>query len=160
MPAPIDGRSLRPLVERTRPERDDAVVFGEYHGYRAPCDMYMAIKGNYKYCHYLTEQDELYDLEADPDEMHNLADDPAWATVACALMAEIRSRVDIERTAETIAMQNDQRDLVCDAYEASDAFKRMQHERHAAFRAALDEPWWDGGDYLYAHDPGQKSKAK
>jgi choline-sulfatase len=159
IPAPTDGKSLRPLIEQTRPERDDAVVFSEYHGYRAPCDMYMVVKGKYKYCHYLTEQDELYDLASDPDEVHNLADDSAYAAIASELMAEIHSRVDIEHTAETIAEQNDQRDLVCEAYEASDTFKRMQRERHEAFRAALNEPWWDGGEYLYAEVPSKPSKS-
>ena len=40
---------------------------------------------NYKYVRRLYEQDELYDLRADPGELHNRVDDPALAEILASL---------------------------------------------------------------------------
>ena len=41
----------------------------------------MCRTADYKYVRRLYEQDELYDLRADPGELHNRIDDPALAGV-------------------------------------------------------------------------------
>ena len=43
----------------------------------------------YKYVYYPYDQDELYDEEADPWEMNNLAEDPA----AAPILAEMKARM-------------------------------------------------------------------
>jgi arylsulfatase A-like enzyme len=45
----------------------------------------MCRTANYKYVRRLYEQDELYDLRADPGELHNRIADPALADVLAAL---------------------------------------------------------------------------
>ncbi|MCK5844243.1 MAG: sulfatase-like hydrolase/transferase, partial [Victivallales bacterium] len=73
---PLDGQSLLPLLQCAKRPVEERVVFSEYHGYRSVSDIYMMVKGDYKYCHYLLEPGELYNLKDDPREQHNLIDDP------------------------------------------------------------------------------------
>ena len=71
--ADLDGRSLVPLIcgDPTPSHWPDHVVaqtFGTHFAYEAR----MIVSGRFKYVFHLADVDELYDLEADPWEMHNL----------------------------------------------------------------------------------------
>jgi N-acetylglucosamine-6-sulfatase len=82
----IQGRSLLPLLAGTAAGWRDAVLV-EFYTYENPfphlLDMdYRAVRtSRYKYVHWVQhpDDDELYDLEQDPRELRNLADDPALA---------------------------------------------------------------------------------
>jgi choline-sulfatase len=52
----------------------DRVVFSEYHGHGAPGSSYMIRKGNWKYMHYTDAPCQLFDLSADPNELHSVAE--------------------------------------------------------------------------------------
>ena len=52
-------------------------------------DAKMVRTDRYKYCYYVGNGAELYDLKNDPDEMHNLADDPDYADV----VREMKGRI-------------------------------------------------------------------
>jgi choline-sulfatase len=54
----------------------------------------MLRKGRYKYIHYVEYAPELFDLEADPEEEHDLAADSRYAAVRSELEAELRARLD------------------------------------------------------------------
>jgi len=73
LPAPtgLDGGSLIPLMrEPSRPA--PGPVFAEYAlGTRNA--RYMIRDGDWKYCHYVNDAAELYNLRDDPQEMNNLA---------------------------------------------------------------------------------------
>jgi choline-sulfatase len=47
-------------------------VFSEYHGHGTRASAYMIRRGRWKYIHYVAAPDQLFDLEADPDELHDL----------------------------------------------------------------------------------------
>jgi choline-sulfatase len=144
---PVDGVSLAPLLRDEHAETGGAPVFSEYHGYLSPSDMYMIIKGDHKYCHYLQEPGELYNLAQDPAEEHNLVDDPACEAIRADLEAEIRQRVDIDRLADRIREYNLQRAAITGAMTASEAMQRLNQEYSAWYRSHFDSGWWDGGAY-------------
>ncbi len=63
------GTPLQGISNRDR----GRVVFSEYHGHGAPGSSYMIRKGRWKYIHYSGAACQLFDLEADPEELCNLA---------------------------------------------------------------------------------------
>jgi arylsulfatase len=102
VPAPpgIDGASLGPLLLRRDPApRRRDTVFAEYHGkqkWRIPIRMVRTDR--WKYVRYRDGAEELYDLEADPWEIRNLAADPVSAETKRGLSARLDAW--IARTAD------------------------------------------------------------
>ena len=94
--AAVDIRDLRSLIASApEPER---VVFSEYHAAGAVSGAFMLRKGRWKLIHYVGFADELFDLDNDPEELHNLAPQPELASVRQDLHAELRRICDPELT--------------------------------------------------------------
>ncbi len=72
------GVSLVDLSNGARPER---TVLSEYHGMGSTTGAYMVRVGKYKYVHYVKYQPQLFDLEQDPDEIHDLSAKSEMASV-------------------------------------------------------------------------------
>jgi arylsulfatase A-like enzyme len=93
-PAHFQGRSLMPLLADpgTAWRHDWLYEYYEYPGNEQvrPCRGVRTER--YKYIHYFTapEEFELYDLQSDPEEMHNLHGDPAHARLAAELSARLQ----------------------------------------------------------------------
>lgn len=61
--------------------RDLDYAFSEFHGNFFRHDWFMLVRGDYKYTYYVNERSSLYNIVRDPQEMHDLAEDPACADV-------------------------------------------------------------------------------
>ena len=72
---PRPGRSLLELATPA-PGDESRWVFSEYHAAGSVSAAYMLRQGRHKYIHYTGHAPELFDLEADPEEMDDLASRP------------------------------------------------------------------------------------
>jgi len=93
----------------------------------------MLRKGRWKYVHFVHYRPQLFDLEKDPEELADVAGDPACRAMLAALEAELRR--------------------FCDPAEVDARAKRRQAEllaRYGGREAALAR-----GDLNYTPAPGQ-----
>ncbi len=88
------GRSLLEIAQA--PDEPERVVFSEYHAAGSNTAGFMVRKGRWKFHYYVRFRPELFDLETDPEELHDLAADPAHAEVVRAMEAELRRICDPE----------------------------------------------------------------
>lgn len=111
-PAPhMDDRPGRSLLELARaPAEQDRVIFSEYHAAGSNTAGFMLRKGRWKYHHYVRFRPELFDLQADPEELYDLAQDSARAAVLRDMEAELRRICDPE--AVDALAKEDQRAMI------------------------------------------------
>src|SRR6185436_14273707 len=93
IPEEMQGKSLGPLLEGGKPDGwRDAVYYRYYHdpGHHNTRAHYGIRTDTHKLIHYWkADQWELYDLTRDPQEMRNLASDPASQSVLEGLKARL-----------------------------------------------------------------------
>jgi arylsulfatase A-like enzyme len=80
----VDSRSLVPLARGERPEWDEHHL-AEFHGHHFPYPQRMLRTRVHKLVVNPESQNELYDLVADPDELHNRYDHPELRSVRTEL---------------------------------------------------------------------------
>lgn len=85
-PADWPGGDLVRLAEDPPADR---AVFSEYHGMGSKSGFYMLRDRRFKYVHYVDHRAQLFDLEADPQELNDLADDPAFSDMRVQLHARL-----------------------------------------------------------------------
>jgi arylsulfatase A-like enzyme len=87
---PCDGVSLKPLLtgEGTAPVRE--AVVGQYYSKQKWINPIRMLRTrDFKYTRYRVHGEELYDLQEDPQELHNLANDPRHAGTKARLSADL-----------------------------------------------------------------------
>jgi len=90
IPETFQGMSLEPLLLGEVEDTGREDIFASYHGNQFGLySQRMVRTRRWKYVWNATAEDELYDLEADPAELHNRATDPACA----AVLAHLRKRL-------------------------------------------------------------------
>ena len=95
VPEDIQGESLLPLLKGKKPAGWHKSLY--YHFYEYPAEHmvkrhYGVRTDRYKLIHFYNDIDawELYDLEKDPAEMHNVINDPAYSEVLADMQAELK----------------------------------------------------------------------
>jgi choline-sulfatase len=81
------GRSLRDIAGAA-PDLERPIL-SEYHAAGSNSAGFMLRKGRWKYHHYVGFRPELFDLATDPEELNDLAGDPAHAEVLARMHREL-----------------------------------------------------------------------
>jgi choline-sulfatase len=123
---PVDGLSLVPMLTGAggggRAAQPDVV--GEYLAEGAIAPIVMIRRGRFKFVHSSADPDQLYDLEADPLELRNLADSAEQARTVAAFCDEVSRRWSLTALhAQVIASQS------------------RRHLVYAALRVGRYQPW-------------------
>ena len=103
------GRSLLNLVRDPETTWDD-VALSEYCLYEGWTTR-MIRRGPWKYCYYHGHEPQLFNLEEDPDELNDLAGDPAHADLRDSLRAEVLKDWDPDWVSEAIQRRKAEHDL-------------------------------------------------
>jgi hypothetical protein len=95
--APVEpdhpGVSVARLANGERPNR---TVLTEYHGMGSTTGAFAIRNGRYKYVHYVKYPPQLFDLQSDPQEINDLAANPAYAGARSDCMAKLRAMLSPE----------------------------------------------------------------
>jgi choline-sulfatase len=107
---PLAGVSLVPqCAGADEPAR---TVVGEYMAEGSVAPVVMIRRGSLKFVHCPADPDQLYDLSVDPNELHNVASDSAYATAVASLRAEVSQRWDLPKLADDVRGDQARRRLV------------------------------------------------
>jgi len=90
-----DGMSLVSLLEGK--EQPNRAVFSEMHSEGVYATCFMVRKGKYKYVYIHGHDEQLFDLENDPEEWDNLAGRPDYDSIRSELKACVLNRFDPDR---------------------------------------------------------------
>jgi choline-sulfatase len=89
------GKSWLPLITEGSQERSD-YAFSEYHGNFFKQDWYMLVRNGFKYTYYVNDRPSLFNLQEDPKELRDLAQDERYAGLLREFEAKLREIVDPE----------------------------------------------------------------
>ncbi|MFN2184661.1 MAG: sulfatase/phosphatase domain-containing protein, partial [Anaerolineae bacterium] len=107
----VDGQSLVPLLQGDGASRQHAAV-GEILCESAIAPCFMIRRGRYKYIYSEPDPEQLYDLEADPDELHNLAGRPEYDDLRRRFFDEMADRWDGDAIRQDVLASQRRRRLV------------------------------------------------
>ena len=105
----IDGRSLVQMMHGDNSGRPDDVMM-EFTGEGVYAPALIIRRDGIKYIHCRTDPPMMFDLNKDPQELNNLAADPAYATTAADLRREVGARWNEEQLERDI-LQSQRRRL-------------------------------------------------
>lgn len=114
----MDGRSLIALLDGS--DTEDWVAISENHGdglVEAPC--FMIRQGRFKYIYIHGHDPQLFDLEADRGEWHNLAGMPEHETIETALRERILSQFEPDAIQKAVIDSFKRRILIDQAMQAN-----------------------------------------
>ena len=133
--AALPSRSIWAIAEGERPQR---CVLSEYHAAASVTGTFMIRHGRWKYIHHVGFRPELFDLEADPGETTDLAEQPGMAPVLAECEAQLRAICDPDAVnAQAFA---DQRRLIEFLWRAGGHHRTRRLQLHPG--AAARSPCW------------------
>ena len=93
----LPGRSLWQIAQEDDQQR---TVFSEYHALGTERGTYMLRNGRYKCNYYVGETPQLFDLQEDPDELHDLSEEAKYGSMLRDFEVELRGLLDPEAVDE------------------------------------------------------------
>jgi len=94
-PADMHGRSLLPLAGG-KADAHPGVVYGQYHGHDAVTGEFMVRTARWKSIYHVGMPPQLFDMEADPEELNDLASEPSCASAVEEMESRLREAFDPE----------------------------------------------------------------
>lgn len=91
---PIDGRSIRPILENSATYWDEGVLLEKYPEIRADFTFTGVRVPGWTYALFNNFEEEMYDLQADPYQLNNLANHPDYTEIKRLLIAKMHSLKD------------------------------------------------------------------
>jgi choline-sulfatase len=110
----IDGVSLRPCLEGRQIEERGA-VYGETLCEGAIAPVVMIRRDHYKYIYSKPDPPQLFDLKEDPDELKNIADQPAYQKICRSFEDEVAAKWDLEYIHQQVLASQRRRKLIYSA---------------------------------------------
>jgi choline-sulfatase len=107
-----DGETLTPLA---RGGARKTPVLMEYAAEGSYAPMVSIREGRFKFNHCELDPPQLFDLEADPRELTNLAPDPAYAATRATFMQKVRAYWDMARFDDEVRKSQARRRVVYEA---------------------------------------------
>ncbi len=114
----VDGRSLLSLLQG-KPENPDATAWGEYLAEGAVAPLYMLRRGHWKFIHSPVDDDQLFNIDDDPEETTNLADSNP---IAKTFRAEVELKFDIPRIQSEVLQSQQSRLMLFEAMKNGSLF--------------------------------------
>ncbi len=118
---PVDGKSLHGLLHGAA-EDPAASAWGEYLAEGALAPLYMLRRGRWKFIHAPGDPDQLFDLEADRDELNNLAGASAHRALAKSLGDDVVVKFDVDRTTREVLQSQQARLMMFEALKRGHRF--------------------------------------
>ena len=131
---PLDGHSLLPLLNGKNPD-NSGTVYGEMLGEGAVAPLLMIRRDRFKYIYSEPDPEQLFDVENDPHEIHNLADQQEFQGLRRDFQAELLQHWDKEALHKQVIDSQRRRRLV---------YRALRRGRHT--------PW----DFQPYQDASQK----
>jgi choline-sulfatase len=115
----LEGASLAGILGGS--EARDRPLLGEYLAEGAVAPVVMIRRGPLKFIHSPADPDMLFDLERDPDELQNVAAEPAYAAEVRSFRDEAARRWDLARLHEDILRSQRRRRVIAGALKVGSA---------------------------------------
>lgn len=100
----MPGIDLLPVLQG-KEAAPDRTIFSEWHGTGFTGAWYMLVNKKYKYIYYERERPSLFDMEADPKEINDLALDPSYTKTLKMFETELNVILDPIKTAREARIQ-------------------------------------------------------
>ncbi|MBI3973760.1 MAG: choline-sulfatase [Chloroflexi bacterium] len=112
---PLDGASLAPFMRGEAPHhwKNEAIV--ENNGEATIKPIRALVKDQYKFVYVHEKPDQLFELDRDPNEWRNLANDPDYSAIAQRLRARVLDRWDPAETERQVLASQRRRAFLKDA---------------------------------------------
>ena len=108
---PIDGRGLGKLLLGDDDGWDDYAM-SEMLAEGALAPMVMLKRGRFKYVYSAPDPEQLFDLDADPNELHNLIGNREYEARRQSMSAEVQARWDLDALTESVLASQRRRAFV------------------------------------------------